>query len=185
MFCSLAKGCLPCPQRPFLLYGTATVLTYWIENRTRKILKICSFFEWSDEVRAKREPSRVSSLFQCKLKSWIIFNLKNWRNDLTKKLTLVFRRSDLIILRHKKLNIYFFFQIFMIIQWKIIKKFRKIKFKNILSKFLMFFFVLIFVEKIGIWDGLRNQTITNFGSKQKKLSNQDGQKWNDWKTEIR
>ena len=73
----------------------------------------------------------------------------------------------------------------MIIQWKIIKKFRKIKFKNILSKFLMFFFVLIFVEKIGIWDGLRNQTITNFGSKQKKLSNQDGQKWNDWKTEIR
>ena len=59
MFCSLAKGCLPCPQRPFLLYGTATVLTYWIENRTRKILKIWFFFEWSDEVRAKREPSHV------------------------------------------------------------------------------------------------------------------------------
>ena len=33
----------------------------------------------------------------------------------------------------------------------------------------MFFFVLIFVEKIGIRDGLRNQTITNFGSKQKKV----------------
>ena len=32
----------------------------------------------------------------------------------------------------------------------------------------MFFFVLIFVGKIGIRDGLRNQTITNFGSKQKK-----------------
>ena len=33
----------------------------------------------------------------------------------------------------------------------------------------MFFFVLIFVEKIVIRDGLRNQTITNFGSKQKKV----------------